>query len=73
MPDFELSGVDVAIVGLYVVVIVGIGFWAGRGTKNSDDYFLAGRGMVWPLVGFFLVVTNFSWSAVFELPWSIMF
>lgn len=60
MPDFELAGIDLAIIGLYAVVIVGIGFWAGRGTKDANDYFLAGRGMIWPLVGFSLIVTNFS-------------
>ena len=60
MPDFELAGLDLAVIGLYAVGIVAIGFWVGRGTKNSDDYFLAGRGMIWPLVGFSLIVTNFS-------------
>lgn len=60
MPDFELATVDMAIIGLYAVGIVAIGFWAGRGTKDSESYFLAGRGMAWPLVGFSLIVTNFS-------------
>ncbi len=60
MPEFELAGLDLAIIGLYAVGILAIGFWSGRGTKNSDDYFLAGRGMIWPLVGFSLIVTNFS-------------
>ena len=60
MPDFELAGLDLAIIGVYLVGIVAIGFWVGRGTKDSEDYFLAGRGMIWPLVGFSLIVTNFS-------------
>lgn len=60
MPDFELAPLDLAIIGVYVVGIIAIGFWAGRGTKSSGDFFLAGRTMIWPLVGFSLIVTNFS-------------
>lgn len=60
MPEFELETLDLAIIGAYIVGIIALGYWAGRGTKDSDDYFLAGRGMIWPLVGFSLIVTNFS-------------
>lgn len=60
MPEFELAVPDLIIIGVYVVGIVAIGFWVGRGTKDSESYFLAGRGMVWPLIGFSLIVTNFS-------------
>lgn len=60
MPEFELAGLDLAVIAVFAVGIVAIGFWVGRGTKNSEDYFLAGRGMIWPLVGFSLIVTNFS-------------
>ena len=60
MPAFELAGLDLAVIAAYALGIVAIGFWVGRGTKSSDDFFLAGRGMIWPLVGFSLIVTNFS-------------
>ena len=60
MPGFELAGLDLAVIAAYALGIMAIGFWVGRGTKSSDDFFLAGRGMIWPLVGFSLVVTNFS-------------
>ncbi|MDO5494021.1 MAG: sodium/solute symporter [Nesterenkonia sp.] len=60
MPDFDLHPIDLVVIGAYVVLIIGIGYWSGRRTKDSDDYFLAGRTMVWPLVGFSLIVTNFS-------------
>ncbi len=60
MPEFELATIDLVIIGAYVLGIVAIGYWAGRGTTTSGDYFLAGRGMVWPLIGFSLIVTNFS-------------
>lgn len=60
MPDFDLQAIDLAIIALYIVGIVGVGVWVGRGQKDADSYFLAGRGMTWPLVGFSLIVTNFS-------------
>lgn len=60
MPEFELATFDLVVIGLYVVGILGIGYWASRQAGDSDDFFLAGRGMTWPLVGFSLIVTNFS-------------
>lgn len=60
MPEFELATIDLVIVGVYIVGIVAIGVWAGRKAGDSDEYFLAGRGMTWPLIGFSLIVTNFS-------------
>ena len=60
MPEIELATIDLAVIGLYVVGILAVGWWAGRKSQNSEDFFLAGRGMVWPLVGFSLIVTNFS-------------
>jgi solute:Na+ symporter, SSS family len=60
VPDFDLQTIDLVIIAAYIVGIVGIGVWVGRGTEDSDSFFLAGRGMTWPLVGFSLLVTNFS-------------
>jgi solute:Na+ symporter, SSS family len=60
MPDFDLAGIDLAIIGAYAVMILGIGFWVGRGKKDDEDFFLAGRGMAWPMVGFALIAANFS-------------
>lgn len=60
MPEFDLQPMDLVIIGMYIAAIVGIGFWVGRGQTDSDSFFLAGRGMTWPLVGFSLIVTNFS-------------
>jgi solute:Na+ symporter, SSS family len=60
MPEFDLETIDLVIIGVYVAMVVGVGFYVGRNKKDSEDYFLAGRGMVWPLVGFSLIATNFS-------------
>jgi solute:Na+ symporter, SSS family len=60
MPEFELQTVDLVIIAAFAVGIVGIGFWVGKGKKDSDDFLLGGRGMTWPLIGFALIAANFS-------------
>jgi solute:Na+ symporter, SSS family len=62
MPEFELQTIDLAIIASYIVGVVFIGFWVGRKKEDSESYFLAGRGMSWPLVGFALIAANFSGS-----------
>jgi solute:Na+ symporter, SSS family len=59
-PTFELSTIDYAIVGVYVVGILALGFWVGRGKKNAEDFLLGGRIAIWPLIGFGLMAANMS-------------
>ena len=56
----------VAVAG-YVLVILGIGFWGTRRSDTSDDYFLAGRSISWPLTGLSLFATNMSGSTLVGL------
>ena len=55
-----LSSFDLAVVVLYLVVVVGLGLWAGRGERNVTDYFLAGRALPWYLIGFSFFASNMS-------------
>ena len=34
--------------------------WAARGNRTSEDYFLAGRKLTWPLIGISLIASNIS-------------
>ena len=52
---------------LYVVFIVGLGFYFARRTKTTDDYFLAGRSLTWWLIGFSLFASNVSSSTLVGL------
>jgi solute:Na+ symporter, SSS family len=67
MPEFELATVDLVIVGAYVVMILAIGFWVGRKKEDSEGYFLAGRGAIWPLIGFGLIAANLSGTSYIGL------
>jgi solute:Na+ symporter, SSS family len=59
-PNFELATLDYIIVGIYILGILAIGFWAGRNKDNADDFLLGGRIAIWPLVGFGLMAANMS-------------
>lgn len=58
MNGFALNFLDWIWIGTYFVCVYGIAVWAARGHKNSADYFLAGRGISWFVVGASLFATN---------------
>jgi solute:Na+ symporter, SSS family len=60
VPEFDLPFIDLAVIGAYILAILGLGFYVGRKKEDSEGYFLAGRGMSWPMVGFALIAANFS-------------
>ena len=41
----NLGPLDGLILGLYLLAVLAIGWWASRKTKSGDDFFLAGRSM----------------------------
>ena len=52
----DISALDISIFVGYFAVILGIGFFAGRGEgKNAKEYFLAGGKLPWYIVGVSLV------------------
>ena len=59
MEDFQLSGWDIAIMIGYVVAMIWYGLSKAK-QSSSEDYFLAGRNMVWPIVGISLFAANIS-------------
>ncbi|UCG77127.1 MAG: sodium:solute symporter [Gemmatimonadota bacterium] len=67
MPEFKLATLDLLMVLLYVLFIVGLGFYFARRTHTTDDYFLAGRSLTWWLIGFSLFASNVSSSTLVGL------
>ncbi|MCG8332498.1 MAG: sodium:solute symporter [Chitinophagales bacterium] len=66
MEQFQLSSLDIIIMVSYAVLIIGYGLYHAK-RKNSEDYFLAGRGMTWPIVGIALFSANISSSTLIGL------
>src|SRR5881397_2844757 len=55
-----LTGVDIAVIAVYFVVIFPIGFYFARKERTSTDYFLASRNVGWFAIGASLFVSNIS-------------
>ena len=56
----NLHPIDIAIFVAFIVAVVGIGIFTSRHEKDSESYFLAGRGLSWWLIGFSLIAANIS-------------
>lgn len=57
---FEISPVFYYVIIGYFVVILGIGIWAGRGNKTSEDHLVAGRSIGAVVGGAALAATQMS-------------
>ncbi|MFB9732885.1 sodium:solute symporter [Ornithinimicrobium kibberense] len=71
MPDFTVTGIDLAVIIGYLLLSRIIPLVAqsrmkkkakasGKETDETEDYFLGGRNFIWPFVGLSLVATNMS-------------
>ena len=67
MPAFKLHPIDLTIVGIYIVFVVWFGFRIGKKHKSAEDYFLAGRSMIWPFIGISLFASNISSTTLIGL------
>ena len=54
----KLSGVDLAIIVLYFLSVLGIGFYLKKYTKTGEDFFLAGREMTAWVAGLSFLAAN---------------
>jgi SSS family solute:Na+ symporter len=60
-----MNSIEVILFVIAVVGVISLGIWKSRdedlhGAKGASDYFLAGRGLTWWLVGFSLIAANIS-------------
>lgn len=66
--NIELNNIDLIIIVVYLFAIIGLGlgeyikgFFNKKKVKtNSNDYFLAGGNLKWPVIGLSLFATNIS-------------
>ncbi len=54
----SLSSVDIAVIAIYFVMVIGIGFYLKRFTQTGEDFFLAGREMTAWVAGLSFVAAN---------------
>jgi len=66
MSEVGLSAIDSTIIIVYVVGIVWYGLAKGK-KDDSEDYFLGGRSMTWPIVGISLFAANIGSNTLIGL------
>lgn len=66
-PHYELATIDLVLIGVYFLVVLGIGIRLAGKNHSAEDYFLAGRGMIWPLIGVSLFASNISSTTLIGL------
>lgn len=63
-----LTGVDYAVLLGYLAVVVAIGIYFSRGTKNTEDYLLGGRRIPWWAAGISYMVSVTSTLSFVAVP-----
>lgn len=56
----ELSFLDIGVFLIFVTFVICISLYKSRKEETGEDYFLAGRSLTWPLIGFSLIASNIS-------------
>ncbi len=59
-----MAAVDILVFVAFVAIVITVGLLKSRSKEKKErgaqDYFLAGRGLTWWLVGFSLIAANIS-------------
>jgi SSS family solute:Na+ symporter len=60
-----MNSIDLIVFVAFVAAVISVGLWKSRSDKHKEeeaasDYFLAGRGLKWWLIGFSLIAANIS-------------
>lgn len=56
----QLSLFDVFAFAAFIFFVISVSLYASRKEDTTEDYFLAGRGLSWWLIGFSLIASNIS-------------
>ncbi len=67
LAQLSFSTLDVVTFVGFLVLVVAISLYASRKEDTSEDYFLAGRGLSWWLIGFSLIASNISTEQIVGL------
>ncbi|HMP83603.1 MAG TPA: sodium/solute symporter [Verrucomicrobiota bacterium] len=61
METFTISTLDIGIFVIFIAAVISLGLFKSKGEgKDSESYFLAGRGLKWWLIGVSLIAANIS-------------
>ena len=63
-----LNFADWAIIVVYLLGMIGLGGWFGKGQRNTRDYFLGSRNLPWWSVGASIIATETSALTFIGVP-----
>jgi SSS family transporter len=63
-----MNSIDYAVMLIYLLLMVGLGYWVGRKQHNTEDFLLAGRHMIWWPVAISLFASLFSAISYIAMP-----
>ncbi len=56
----ELTVLDIGVFLAFFAVVIGVSMFKSRREKTSEDFFLASRSLLWPIIGLSLIAANIS-------------
>ena len=62
-----ISHIDLAVISVYFLLVLSIGFVVGTRTRTGEDLFLGGRSFGWGLIGLSLFASNISSTTLIGL------
>tara|TARA_A100001011_G_scaffold210260_2_gene218530 strand:- start:1169 stop:2626 length:1458 start_codon:yes stop_codon:yes gene_type:complete len=62
---YPISNVDYFIISIYLIGMVGVGFWFAKKHADFDDFFLAGRSLTTPILITTLISTYYGIDVLF--------
>ncbi len=63
-----LTAPDYAVLGLYLVVVIGLGAYFSRGDSDTEGYLLGGRSMPWWVIGVSYIASLLSTVSMVGAP-----
>jgi len=53
-----MSAIDYVVMGVFFALLFGVSGWVSRRRATKEQFFLAGRKLTWPFIGFALIAVN---------------
>ncbi|MCK4336747.1 MAG: solute:sodium symporter family transporter, partial [Candidatus Aminicenantes bacterium] len=56
----QLTFLDISVFVGFFVIVLSVSMYKSRKERTGEDYFLAGRSLLWPFIGLSLIAANIS-------------